>query len=121
MPKHRIGIIGVGAIAGMHAKAIRDIDGAEVVAASCRTEEKGRKFCQEYGGEWYGSYEALLDEAKPDVVTICTPSGAHLEPTLAALERGVHVLCEKPIEINLDRARRMIEAEAKSSATLGGI
>jgi UDP-N-acetyl-2-amino-2-deoxyglucuronate dehydrogenase len=121
MPKYRIGIIGVGAIAGMHAKAIRDIDGAKVVAASCRTEDKGRKFCQEYGGEWYGSYEALLDEAKPDVVTICTPSGAHLEPTLAALERGVHVLCEKPIEINLDRARQMVDAEAKSSATLGGI
>ncbi|TWT96140.1 putative oxidoreductase YcjS [Botrimarina colliarenosi] len=119
--KHRIGIIGVGAIAGMHAKALGDIEGTELVAACCRSEEKGRQFCQKYGGEWYPTAEALLDGAKPDVVTVCTPSGAHLEPAIAALERGIHVLCEKPIEINLERAQQMIDAERASSATLGGI
>lgn len=121
MAKHRIGIIGVGAIAGMHGRAIGDIADAEIVAACCRTEEKGRAFCTEYGGEWFRSAEQLLDEAKPDVVTICTPSGAHLEPALAALKRGVHVLCEKPIEINLERAQQMVDAENASTARLGGI
>lgn len=119
--KHRIGIVGVGAIAGMHARAIADLENAELVGACCRTEEKGRKFCDEFGGEWFNSTEALLNGVEPDVVTICTPSGAHLEPTVAALQRNVHVLCEKPIEVSLDRARSMIAAEQESSARLGGI
>ena len=118
---HRIAIVGVGAIAGMHARAIADIDSAELVAANCRTEEKGRKFTKEFGGQWYGNYEELFDSVKPDIVSICTPSGAHLEPVVAALDRGIHVICEKPIEVNLDRARQMIAATEKSTARLGGI
>ena len=118
---HRIGIIGIGAIGGMHAKAIGDIDNAEIVASCGLIPEQGKKFCEEYGGEFYPTAEELLDQAKPEIVTVCTPSGAHMEPTLAALERGVHVLCEKPLEINLERARQMVEAEKASSARLGGI
>ncbi|QDU88250.1 putative oxidoreductase YcjS [Pirellulimonas nuda] len=118
---HRIGIIGVGAIAEVHALAVRDTPGAELVAACCRTEAKGRAFCEKYGGDWFASAEALIETAKPDVVCVCTPSGAHLEPTVAALQHGVHVLCEKPLEIDLDRARRMIAAEQASTARLGGV
>ena len=113
--------MGVGAIAGMHGLAINDIDGAEIVGACCRSEAKGRAFCDKFGGEWRSDFESLLDETQPDVITICTPSGAHMEPAVAALRRGVHVLCEKPLEINLERARQMVEAERASTATLGGI
>ncbi|MBI1375441.1 MAG: gfo/Idh/MocA family oxidoreductase [Phycisphaera sp.] len=119
--KYRIGIIGVGAIAEMHARAIADLPNAELVAATCRTEAKGRKFVETFGGVWHPTYEQMLDAEKPDLVTICTPSGAHLEPALAAFERGVHVLCEKPIEITLDRVDKMIAAAAKAGVTLGGI
>lgn len=121
MPKHRIGIVGVGAIAGIHAKALRDIEGAELVAFCNGREPRVSEFRAENGGEYFDDIHAMLDGAKLDVVTVCTPSGVHMEPTVAALERGVHVLCEKPIEINLERARRMIDAERASSATLGGI
>ncbi len=119
--KYRIGIIGVGAIAGMHARAIADIPEAELVSASCRTEAKGRKFCDDFGGEWYGDFTELLEKSQPDVVTICTPSGAHMEPSLAALQRNVHVLCEKPLEVDLLRAKQMIDAAEASQARLGGI
>lgn len=121
MSNHRIGIVGVGAIAGMHARAIRDIPQAELVACCGRSPEKGRAFADEHGGEWFDGIEAMLSADLCDVVTICTPSGAHLEPTVAALKQNVHVLCEKPLEIDLLRARRMIEAEQASEATLGGI
>lgn len=74
--EYRIGIAGIGAIADHHAKAIRDIENATVVAGSCRTESKGRAFAEKYDCEWYADYEDLLEEARPDVVTIATPSGA---------------------------------------------
>ena len=88
---HRIAIIGVGAIARMHARAIADLDRAELVAGCCRTEDKGRKFAAEYGCIWHGDFQEMLDVEKPGVVTIATPSGAHLAPVEACAQRGVHV------------------------------
>ncbi|MCX5661817.1 MAG: Gfo/Idh/MocA family oxidoreductase [Planctomycetota bacterium] len=117
---HRIAIIGVGAIAGMHARAIADIPNVKLVAGSCRGEEKGRKFAQQFNCAWYDSYEKMLDAEKPDVVTICTPSGAHLEPMLACAKRGVHVLCEKPLEITTSRVDEMVAAAKKAGIVLGG-
>lgn len=119
--KHRIGIVGIGAIGGMHGKAIGDIDNAELVAFSNGAGPRIDEFKAEYGGQYFDTYEQMLDSGLCDVITVCTPSGAHMEPTVAGLERGVHVLCEKPLEINLERAQQMIDAEKASSATLGGI
>lgn len=118
---HRIAIIGVGAIAGMHGKAIGDLPNAELVAGCCRSEDKGRRFAREFGVKWYGDYESMLDEQKPDLVTIATPSGAHLEPTLACARCGIDVLCEKPLEITTERVDRMIRAAGDSGIRLGGI
>lgn len=120
-PPYRIGIIGIGAIASMHARAIADLDHARLLAGSSRTEHKGRAFAEQFGCRWYPDYEQLLDQETPDLVTICTPSGAHLEPALAAIERGVHVLVEKPLEITLHRIDTMIDAARQRGVTLGGI
>ena len=118
---YRIAIVGVGAIAGMHAKAIADIPGAKLVAASCRTQEKGDKFAAQYKCNWYADTVAMLDKEKPDVISICTPSGAHLDPTLEAAKRGIHVLCEKPLEITTARVDEMIAACKAKGVVLGGI
>lgn len=122
MSKHyRIAIIGVGAIAGMHARAIGDLPNATLVAGSCRGEEKGRAFARQHQCNWHDNYEAMLDAERPDVATICTPSGLHLEPTLACAARGIHVLCEKPLEITTARVDQMIDAAKKAGILLGGI
>jgi predicted dehydrogenase len=118
---HRIAIVGIGAIAGMHARSIADLDNAQLVAGSCRGEAKGRKFAADHGCSWYSDYTAMLDAEQPDVITICTPSGAHLEPALAAFERGIHILCEKPLEITTQRIDQMIAAADGAGVTLGGI
>ncbi len=118
---YRIGIIGVGGIAAMHAKAIGDLPNATVVAGVCRTAEKGAKFAQQFMCADYRDYEKMMDEQKPDVVCITTPSGAHLEPTRAAAKRGIHVLCEKPLEISTARVDEMIDVCKKAGVTLGGI
>ena len=117
----RAAIIGIGAIAKMHARALADIPGVELAAATCRTEEKGRAFAAEFGCDWYDDTTKMLRRAKPDFVTIATPSGAHLEAAIAAARRGVHVICEKPLEITLKLIDRMIAAADKAGITLGAI
>lgn len=119
--KHRVAIIGVGAIARMHARALRDLPSATLVAGSCRTGEKGRAFAAEFDCRWYADYEEMMDREEPGVVTIATPSGLHLEPTLAAAARGVHVLCEKPLEITTERCDAMARAAGNAGVVLGGI
>lgn len=118
---HNIAIAGIGAVAETHALSIQDLADAKLIAGSCRTESKGREFAKEFGCEWYADTETMLDSEDVDVLSICTPSGAHLEPALAAAERGINVLCEKPLEITTERIERMIEACNDADVRLGGI
>ncbi|MBI1370188.1 MAG: gfo/Idh/MocA family oxidoreductase [Planctomycetes bacterium] len=118
---YRVAIIGVGAIGQLHAKAIGDLDNVELVGGFHTIEAAAQTFAAANRCKGYTNYEQMIDELKPDFVTICTPSGAHMEPALAAIERGVHVLCEKPLEITLPRIDQMISAAKKAGVTLGGI
>jgi len=117
----RAAIIGIGAIARMHARALGDIPGVTLVAGVCRTEEKGRAFAAEFGCSWHADAARMIRREKPDFVTIATRSGAHLEAALAAIRRGVPVICEKPLEITLRRLDRMIAAADKAEVPLGAI
>ena len=121
MPKtHRVAIIGIGAIAGIHAKAISDLANVQLAAGSCRTAHIGRAFADQYECQWFGDHEKMLDEVKPDFVTITTPSGVHLESAEACLRRGIPVLCEKPLEVTTQHIDRMIAAGKKAGVLLGG-
>lgn len=118
---YRIAIIGVGGIATMHANAIKDLPNAELVAGSCRTKEKGEKFAADFDCKWYGDYLEMLDAEKPDVACIATPSGFHLEPVKACAQRGIQVICEKPLEITTDRVDQMGKIASDAGILLGGI
>ena len=112
MPTHGFGIIGCGMIAEFHTKAINEIEGARVVAAFSRSEANGAKIAglAEGGCRVYDDLEALLAHPGLDVVCICTPSGAHLEPAVQAARAGKHVVVEKPLEITLPRCDAIIKA-----------
>ncbi len=119
--EYRFGIVGLGMIAHYHAKAIQAMRGARLVAVASRSRAKADEFAQQYGVEGLGSYRALIERDDIDIVTICTPSGAHLEPTVLAAQHGKHVVCEKPLEVTLPRIDRMIEVCRKHRVRLGGI
>src|SRR5512137_1311166 len=91
------GIIGTGMIGNFHAKAIRGLNNARLVAVFDQVEERARKFAQEQGVKSYPTLEAFLGDPEIDVVTIGTPSGSHMEPTITAAKFGKHVICEKPL------------------------
>ena len=115
------GIIGCGMIAKFHALAIQDIAGARLVGCCSRNYKSAEKFAKEWSITAHRSLEELLADEKLDVVCICSPSGAHAEPAIAAAKAGKHVIVEKPLEINLKRCDRIIAACEKNGVVLSTI
>ncbi len=117
----KAGIIGCGGIAnGKHMPATKAVGLAELVAFCDIIPERAEKARQEYGtkdAKVFVDYRELLKEDL-DVVFVCTPNRSHSEITVAALESGKHVLCEKPMAINYGEALKMIEAQKKSGKLL---
>lgn len=119
MTKTGFGIVGCGMIAGFHARAINDIKGAKVVAVHTSKPENGRKIAEIVGGcAIYSDYEKFLKHPGLDIVNICTPSGAHLDPAVAAAVAKKHVVVEKPLEITLARCDKLIAACRKNGVKL---
>ena len=104
------GIIGIGNISAFHVKCVQQIENCELIAVCSRSEEKAKKASQKYNVPYYSNFVELINRDDIDVVSICTPSGMHLDPALAAAQAGKHVIVEKPIEITLERADQVINA-----------
>lgn len=115
------GIVGCGMIANFHAKAIAAMRGSKLVGCFSRSEEKGEEFAKQYGCQPYSDLAQMLANPEIDIVTICTPSGAHLEPGVQAARAGKHVLVEKPLEVTTARCDKLIAECEKAGVRLGTI
>ena len=115
------GIIGTGTIGRFHAQAIRAMAGGTLHSVYHPRAENAAALAAEYGVKCHSELAEFLADTELDVVTIATPSGAHLQPTLAALQAGKHVICEKPLEITTARIDELITAAAASGKTLAAI
>lgn len=111
-------IVGTGAIAGIHATAIAAIENAALIGVYNRSESKAKTFADQYNCAAYHSLDELLQLKDLDIVCICTPSGAHLEPALKVIEAGKHCLIEKPIEVTLEKTDMLINAAKAKGVTL---
>lgn len=118
---YNFGIIGTGMIADFHAKAIQSLNNATLIGISGSNPKKTLDLANKYQCKPFLNYQDMLLWDEIDIVTIATPSGAHMEPTVEAARRGKHVICEKPIEISPERIDKMIEAHSRSGTYLGGI
>jgi len=105
------GVVGPGGIAARFAEAMGVVDGGEIVAVASRSLERAHAFGDRFGipGR-YGDGGDLLADPAVDAVYVATPHGRHEADTLAAVEAGRHVLCEKAFALNAAQARRMAEA-----------
>jgi UDP-N-acetyl-2-amino-2-deoxyglucuronate dehydrogenase len=115
------GIIGAGLIADFHARAIGSLENANLAGICGTNAIKVKSLAEKYGCNAFSGSEDMLRSGDIDIVTIATPSGAHMEPAIEAARYGKHVICEKPLEISLDRIDRMIRAHMQSGTRLGGI
>lgn len=112
----RVAVIGCGAISKNHLAAIEEA--GQTLCALCDVEpEKARALGLNV--PVYTDYSELLEKEKPDCVHICTPHYLHVPMCLAALEKNIHVLCEKPLAITYEDLDTVIAAAEKSAATLG--
>jgi predicted dehydrogenase len=105
-------IVGCGMIARFHARALADVPGTRVAALVGRTVASARRMADELGLRCEPSDDLAAVLRRPDVhaVIVTTPSGAHLEPAVAAAGAGKHVVVEKPLEITAARCDRIIAA-----------
>jgi predicted dehydrogenase len=105
-----IGIVGCGMIANFHAKAIADAAGAHLVGVADMRPERAAEFAEKHGIQAFDSLDAMVASSDIDAVSICSPSGAHMEPAVTAAKAGKHVLVEKPLEITTERCDEIIKA-----------
>src|SRR5271163_4011313 len=112
------GIVGCGMIANFHAKAIEQIRGAKIVACTDSIPASAERFATANKCRAYNSVKELCADPAVEIVTICTPSGSHRDPAVAAANAGKHVVVEKPLEITLKRCDRIIAACAKQRVKL---
>jgi predicted dehydrogenase len=115
------GIIGCGMIANFHTRAIGDVRGAKVVACFDTVAAAADRLAESTGCRAYHDLDAMLADPAVDVVTIGTPSGAHMEPAVAAARAGKHVIVEKPLEITLRRCDKIIEECRNAGVVLSTI
>lgn len=113
----RVGVIGAGAMAEAHLAAYATIPEVTIVGVATRTAERGRQLAGRFGvTAVYPDAVSLLDDARPHGVSVTTRDHEHVEPTLAALERGVGVLLEKPIASDVPGAEAIAQAVGRTGA-----
>ena len=115
-------IVGTGMIAGYHAQAIAQTPGARLVGVVSRSPERGRAFAAQHQIPVLTStVEEMVTRADVHVINVTTPSGAHLEPSLAAIRAGKHVVIEKPVETTPARVDEIIAAADKAGVKVAAI
>ncbi|WP_342424204.1 Gfo/Idh/MocA family oxidoreductase [Paenibacillus sp. FSL E2-0178] len=119
---YRVGVIGCGGIAnGKHLPSLSRQDKVQVVAFCDIIKERADAAAEQYGGAdavVYTDYQELLKDASIDIVHVLTPNDAHADISIAALEAGKHVMCEKPMAKTAADAKRMAEAAKRTGKKL---
>jgi predicted dehydrogenase len=114
----RWGILATGRIAHDFATDLQDVPAAEVAAVGSRSRASAEAFAAEFGARPHASYADLVADPEVDVVYVATPHAFHLEHARLAFDAGKHVLCEKPLTLNLAEAEAMVEAATQAGVFL---
>ena len=120
----RCAVVGTGLVGEWHVRTLPRIPGAQLIAVCDKDPAKAEAVLQKNALTnipIYDNLPTLLREQQVDVIHLCTPSGEHLDSALLAMQAGKHVICEKPLEITLDRVDRMLDAAQKHNVRLAGI
>jgi myo-inositol 2-dehydrogenase/D-chiro-inositol 1-dehydrogenase len=113
----RVGIVGAGMIAGVHARSYAGVLGAHLVAVADPVTAKADRLAADHGAVAVDSLDAMLDLGV-EIVDVCTPPQTHADLAVAALRAGRHVLCEKPLARTLEDAHRIERAAADAAGLL---
>jgi predicted dehydrogenase len=116
----RIGLIGSGFVTAIHHDALRQVNGAQVVAVASPSAENAERFAATRGiANHFTDYRSLLDLKEVDLVVLGIPNDLHCQVVCAAAEAGKHVVVEKPMALNLTECDRMIAGCERAGVILG--
>ncbi|WP_140421068.1 Gfo/Idh/MocA family protein, partial [Bacillus cereus] len=115
----KVGIIGCGSIAQhRHLPEYEANPYVQIVAVCDSNKKRAKKIANNYGVNMYTDYNELINCEELDAVSVCTPNHLHASISIAALQAGIHVLCEKPMATSKADAEMMIGAAEKSGKKL---
>lgn len=121
MEKIGYAVLGCGFIGKLHAEVISRLPNAYLAAVCEKNKDVAAEWGLRYGCKAYSDYEELLQDKNVDAVSVCLPSGMHCEAVLACAKHKKHVICEKPIDIDVENARKMVDACKENGVTFGVI
>ena len=110
--KIKVGIVGCGRVSVMHLASIAALEETELVACCDIKQDRAEEMAKKYGAKAYVSYEEMLEEENLDAIHICLPHYLHSKVACYAFEKGVNVLTEKPMDVDLESAENAV-AKAK--------
>jgi predicted dehydrogenase len=110
----KVGLIGAGGIAQAYVRVFEGMTGARITAVADVRAQAANAIAKTVRGTAYPSHRALIEEADVDAVLVCSPPSTHPEIVLLAIERGRHVMCEKPLAIDVKSAAEMVAASEQA-------
>ena len=111
-------VIGVGMMGRNHARVYAEMPAIELVGVSDLNETAADKIARQYNCQAFTDYVTLLDKTKPDLLTIAVPTAEHLAVAMVAIERGIHLLIEKPIAFSVAEGQAIIDAAKDAGIVL---
>lgn len=114
----KAGVIGVGAMGRNHARVCAGLPDLELVGIADEDEGAAASIVKRYGGNPYSDHLKMLDQEKPDCVTVAVPTVEHLQVALDVIERRIHLLIEKPIAYDIEEGVKIIQAADKAGVVL---
>lgn len=114
-------VVGAGLVGPRHAEFASQAEGAALRVVCDLREDRGRPLAEKLGAEWLPSLQDVLRREDVHVINVCLPTALHLEVATAAAEAGKHVVVEKPIELNVARARQLIDVCKRNNVKLATI
>ena len=115
----KVSVVGCGAVSKNHLRVLKSLKNIEISSVVDIKKERADTAAKKYGCKAYYDFETMLKEDKPECIHICTPHYLHVPMAVAALEKGIHVLCEKPCAISQEGLSQLRQAQDKSSAIFG--
>lgn len=111
-------VIGVGSMGRNHVRVDWELPDVRLVGVADKNQATVEAIAGRYNTKFYTDYRRLLDEQKPDAVTVAVPTSCHLEVAMEVIRRGIHLMVEKPIAMSVEEARIMIDAARKANVHL---